>query len=227
MQLTQTEEPIYGQRDAVDLEKIRRLGLPFWLAGAFSGPGKLAAAKAQGAAGVQVGTVFALCDESGILPDVKRRLRELICAGKARVYTDPLASPTGCPFKIAQLGQTLSDAAAYAQRVKICDFGYLRKLFKRPDGSVGYRCAGEPAADFLSKGGDPSEIAGRKCLCNGLAATVGLAQARPSGTEELPLMTAGDDLSLMARYFDLSGERFSAADVIRVLLGPVLPSSAV
>jgi len=32
LQLTETGEPIYGERDVVDLEKMRELGLPFWLA---------------------------------------------------------------------------------------------------------------------------------------------------------------------------------------------------
>jgi len=219
LKLTAAGEPIYGVRDAVDLPKIRGLGLPFWLAGAFSRPGKLAEAQSYGAAGIQVGTAFALCDESGILPELKRRLRERVATGRARVHTDPLASPTGFPFKIAQLSQTLSDAAAGAKRKKVCDLGYLRKLFKRPDGSVGYRCPGEPEADYLRKGGHAADMVGRKCLCNGLMATAGFAQTRRDGEVELPLVTAGDELTSLARYFDFTQEHFRAADVIRVLLG--------
>lgn len=219
LRLTAEGEPIYGPRDVVALPKIRALGLPFWLAGGFGRPGKLAEAQGHGAAGIQVGTAFALCDESGMLPDLKRRLREWVAAGRARVRTDALASPTGFPFKIAQLSQTLADAAACAKRVKVCDLGYLRKLFQRPDGTVGYRCPGEPEADFLHKGGHVSEVEGRKCLCNGLMATVGLGQRRRDGDVELPLVTAGDELGALARYFDFKRESFSAADVIRVLLG--------
>jgi NAD(P)H-dependent flavin oxidoreductase YrpB (nitropropane dioxygenase family) len=217
LQLSASGEPIYGPRDTPDLPKIRELGLPFWLAGAFSRPGKIAEAQAHGAAGVQVGTAFALCEESGILPELKRRLRELIRTGTARVYTDPLASPTGFPFKIAQLSQTLSDVTAYAKRQRICDLGYLRQLFRRDDGTVGYRCAAEPAADLLRKGGAEAELSGRKCLCNGLAATVGLAQTRSDGAE-LPIITAGDELANLGQYFDFTRD-FRAADVIRVLLG--------
>lgn len=219
LQLSASGEPVYGPRDLPDLPKIRELGLPFWLAGAFSRPGKIAEARAHGAAGVQVGTAFALCEESGILPDLKRRLRDLIRAGTARVHTDPLASPTGFPFKVAQLAQTLSDAAAYAKRQRLCDLGYLRQLFRRPDGSVGYRCAAEPVDDFVRKGGTEAATVGRKCLCNGLAATAGLAQSRSVDDVELPIVTAGDELSHLARYFDFTRESYSAADVIRVLLG--------
>ncbi len=220
LQLSACGEPIYGPRDIPDLPKIRELGLPFWLAGAFSSPGKIAEAQAHGAVGVQVGTAFAFCEESGIIPDLKRRVRELVRAGAARVHTDPFASPTGFPFKIAQLAHTLSDAVTYAARDRLCDLGYLRQLFRRADGTVGYRCAAEPAADFLRKGGTEPELAGRKCLCNGLAATVGLAQTRANGYVEAALVTAGDELAQLARYFDFDCDSYHAADVIRVLLGP-------
>ncbi|MBI2518293.1 MAG: nitronate monooxygenase [Opitutae bacterium] len=219
LQLSPAGEPVYGPRDLPDLPKIRELGLPFWLAGAFSRPEKLSEALATGAAGVQVGTAFALCEESGIIPDLKRRLRELIRSGSARVFTDPLASPTGFPFKVAQLKGTLSDAAAYVSRQRICDLGYLRTLFRRADGSVGYRCAAEPEADFVRKGGVAADAAGRKCLCNGLAATVGLAQFR-RGLPELPIITTGDELTQLARFFKSDSDSYSAADVIRALLGP-------
>jgi nitronate monooxygenase len=218
LQLSASGEPIYGPRDTPDLPKIRELGLPYWLAGACSRPDKVAEARAQGAAGVQVGTAFAFCEESGIMPALKRRFWELIRAGTARVRTDPLASPTGFPFKIAQLAHTLSEAEIFGARPRLCDLGYLRQLFRRADGSVGYRCAAEPEADYLRKGGAAAELAGRKCLCNGLAATVGLGQIRATQAEA-PLITAGDELSQLARFFDFSRDSYSAADVIRVLLG--------
>lgn len=224
LQLSPSGEPLYGPRDTPELPKIRDLGLPFWLAGAFSRPGKIAEAQAHGAVGIQVGTAFAFCEESGIIPDLKRRFRELIRAGTARVHTDPLASPTGFPFKIAQLAQTLSDATAFAKRQRICDLGYLRQLFRRDDGSIGYRCAAEPVADFVRKGGDAAATVGRKCLCNGLAATAGFAQTRDDGEVELPIVTAGDELSHLARYFDFSRDSYSAADVIRILLGTPAPA---
>jgi nitronate monooxygenase len=42
LQLNVAGEPVYGPRDVADLEKIRELGLPFWLAGSYGHPGKLA-----------------------------------------------------------------------------------------------------------------------------------------------------------------------------------------
>ncbi|HEY5550966.1 MAG TPA: nitronate monooxygenase [Opitutaceae bacterium] len=225
MELSPDGEPIYGPRDLPDISKIRDLGLPFWLAGSCADPHKITDALAAGAAGVQVGTAFALCEESGILPDLKRKFRELIRNGKARIFTDPVASPTGFPFKVAQLAGTLSDAAAYASRARICDLGYLRQLFRRTDGTVGYRCPAEPVADFVHKGGNAADTEGRKCLCNGLTATVGLGQSR-NGLAEFPLITSGDDLSLVERFLSRGRECYNAADVIRALLEPLSRQTA-
>ena len=41
----------------------------------------------------------------------------------ARVFTDPLASPTGFPFKVLGLEGTLSEPAVYARRERLCDLG--------------------------------------------------------------------------------------------------------
>lgn len=79
----------------MDPARLRALGLPFWLAGGFSGPEGLRAALDAGAAGVQVGTAFALCADSGLRADYRRALLEQVIEGRARVFTDPSASPTG------------------------------------------------------------------------------------------------------------------------------------
>jgi NAD(P)H-dependent flavin oxidoreductase YrpB (nitropropane dioxygenase family) len=172
-------EPIYGTRDVPELKKIAALGLPFWLAGSYGRPGGLAKARALGATGIQVGTAFAFCEESGVAPELKRRALKLSREGRARVYTDRLASPTGFPFKVAQLAGTLSDPKCYEARPRVCDLGYLRQLYRKPDGSVGYRCPAEPVDIYLRHGGTVEETKGRKCICNGLMATAGLGQYRP------------------------------------------------
>ena len=59
-------QPIYGAEDEPDLQAIRQVGLPFWLAGGYGNHEKLQQALAAGATGVQVGTVFALTEESGM-----------------------------------------------------------------------------------------------------------------------------------------------------------------
>ncbi len=218
MQLDAQGEPVYGPRDVPDLAKIRELGLPFWLAGAQAGPEKLAAALKLGAAGIQVGTAFAFCDESGVEPGLKREAIRASRAGSARVFTDPAASPTGFPFKVMQVEDTLSEAAVYAARGRVCDLGYLRQPYRKPDGSIGYRCAAEPVEDYVRKGGNPADTVGRKCLCNGLAATVGLAQLR-DGVVEPALVTAGNEVSDLARLVESGVDHYGAEDVIRYLRG--------
>jgi nitronate monooxygenase len=220
-QLSAAGEPVYGARDVPELEKFRALGLPFWLAGSYGRPGKLAEALQQGAAGIQVGTAFAFCEESAIRPELKRQAITSSRLGQGRVFTDPLASPAGFPFKVAQLEGTLSDAALYEARPRICDLGYLRHPYRKDDGTLGYRCPAEPAEAYLRKGGTLEEMHGRKCICNGLPATVGIGQDRPGADPELPLVTAGDDLVNVAQFLAPGRDTYTAADVVKRLLDGV------
>jgi hypothetical protein len=134
------------------------------------------------------------------------------------VFTDPKASPSGYPFKVAAVTGTLSEEAVYARRRRICDLGFLRTAYKNPDGRLGYRCPSEPAADYLGKGGALDETVGRKCLCNGLLATVGYAQVRAADAEP-PIVTIGDDLARVVRALGAETGSWTAADVITYLLG--------
>lgn len=218
LQLSTGGEPVYGPRDVPDLAKFRELGLPFWLAGSYARPEKLAEALRLGAAGIQVGTAFAFCEESGIEPALKREAIRASRAGTARVFTDPVASPTGFPFKVVAMPGTLSDPELYAERERICDLGGLRQPYRKEDGSLGYRCAAEPVADYERKGGSAADAAGRKCLCNALAATVGMGQSR-AGSDELALVTAGNEISELARVVPAGAEHYHAEDVIRYLRG--------
>ena len=216
-QLNDAGEPVYGSRDTVDLEKMRALGRPFWLAGGYGDSGKLEAARNSGAAGVQVGTAFAFCEESGLRSDYKDALLAQVRAGTVRVFTDPLASPTSFPFKVAQLAGTLSEPAIYQSRARVCDIGYLREAYRNADGSIGYRCAAEPVSVYVSKGGKIEDTIGRKCICNALLATIGLGQLR--GREPEPgIVTSGDDLAGLVRFMAPGTTRYAAADVIARIL---------
>ena len=111
--------------------------------------------------------------------------------GGVKVFTDPKASPTGFPFKVVNLPGTYSEEDEYLNRKRICDLGYLRSLYRRKDGSTGTRCASEPEETYLQKSGEKPEMEGRKCLCNGLMANIGLSQTRSDGSIEKPLVTSG------------------------------------
>lgn len=217
MQLNQRGEPLYGPRDVADLDKIRALKLPFWLAGGFGRPGKLAEAEALGASGIQVGTAFAFCEESGIDPEIKQRVLAESPSGETEVFTDPAASPTGFPLKVVQLPGTASEPTVVAARVRNCDLGYLRHAYRKEDGMLGYRCPAEPVDQYVRKGGRVEDTIGRKCLCNGLFATVGFAQVRPHGAEPA-LVTAGDDVANVHHFLQPGRKTYSAADVVERLL---------
>ncbi len=218
LQVDASGQPLYGSRDEVDLQGLAAVGLPFWLAGGYADPEGLRHALRRGAAGVQVGTAFALCEESALLPELKREIIWGARAGDVEVFTDPKASPSGYPFKVVGVAGTLSESAVYARRRRVCDLGFLRTVYKRPDGTLGYRCPSEPVEAYLSKGGALEETVGRKCLCNALLATVGHAQVRPGGLEA-PIVTSGDDLVRVVRALGGETGTWSAADVINYLLG--------
>jgi NAD(P)H-dependent flavin oxidoreductase YrpB (nitropropane dioxygenase family) len=220
-------QPVYDDRDRVDLALLRDIGSPFWLAGSYGNPEGLQQALAEGASGIQVGTVFAFCEESGLAPSLKRRILAQVVEGEPAVRSDWRASPTGFPFHIVQLEGTLSDENIYADRKRVCDLGVLRVPYVTEGGSIGYRCPAEPVRAYTDvKGGRALNTEGRLCLCNGLLATAGLAQYRAgSASEEPALVTAGSDFSgvreLMKR--PRSGEFYTAADVVDYLSGEPQP----
>ena len=218
LQLNDAGEPIYGERDQVNIAELRALGVPFWLAGGYGNPEKVREALEQGAAGVQVGTAFAFSRESGLRPDLKSALLAQAATGTAEVFTDPVASPTGFPFKVAQLEGTTSAFNIYQERKRVCDLGYLREAYANPEGKIGYRCSAEPVANYVAKGGKVEDTVGRKCLCNALMANIGHEQTRKDMTVEPALVTVGDDLNTVAQYLAPGRDSYSAVDVVESLL---------
>jgi nitronate monooxygenase len=218
LQLNANGEPIYGERDQVDIAGLRALGVPFWMAGGYGNARSLRYALDQGAAGVQVGTAFAFSEESGLRPDLKNELLAQAVTNSGVVFTDPLASPTGFPFKVALLQGSYSDPAVAETRTRVCDIGLLRESYVQPNGNLGYRCSAEPVANFVAKGGTVEETVGRKCLCNALMANIGHAQTRKDGSVEPPLVTVGDDLNTVAQFLAPGRTSYSAADVVKSLL---------
>jgi nitronate monooxygenase len=119
---------------------------------------------------------------------------------------------------VAELEGTLSDESVYLQRKRICDLGFLRQTYRREDGRIGYRCAAEPVAAYLAKGGSLEDTKGRKCLCNSLTANIGIPQRLPDGTYEKALVTLGDDLVNIGRFCTAGNPDFTARHVVETLL---------
>jgi nitronate monooxygenase len=218
LQLNEAGEPVYGERDQVNLAEMRTLGVPFWLAGGYGNPEKLREALDEGAAGIQVGTAFAFSEESGMRADLKHKLIGQAIAGTGQVFTDPIASPTGFPFKVAQLEGTSSSFPIYQERKRVCDLGYLREPYAPEQGKIAYRCSAEPVDNYVMKGGKAEDTVGRKCLCNALMANIGHEQVRKDGSVEPPLITVGDDLNTIAQYLEPGQESYSATHVVETLL---------
>lgn len=214
-------QPVFGPRDEADIAKVAAIGLPFWLAGSYGTPEALAAACAAGATGVQVGTVFALSQESGLTPEMRSDLLTRLRTGTLEIRTDPYASPTGFPFKVAQIPGTLSDPEVLEARPRLCDLGYLRTPYLRETGAVGYRCPAEPVHVYVRKGGAAEETTGRACLCNALTADVGLGQERADGYVELGLVTLGADVDGATRLAALHPVAWTAREALDWLLGTV------
>jgi nitronate monooxygenase len=202
----------YTERDTCSIEKVAALGLPFWLAGGCASPEALAAAKAVGACGVQVGTAFACCEESGITEVIKSEIIQKHRSGTLEVITDFKASPTGYPFKRVEVA-----ANAGRDACRACDLGYLRHVYAKEDGTLAYRCPAGPRKSYLSKGGTAEEAEGKHCLCNGLLATIGMGTVR-RGTEVQPLVTWGEDMRFLDPILGKAKSSYSASDVLDYLL---------
>ena len=222
LHLNERGEPIYGLKDNADLTAIKELGLPFWLAGSFGSGEKLQEALHLGAVGIQVGTAFAFCEESGIADEIKTAaLKKWATSSELNlepIFTDPFASPTDFPFKVAPMDGTLSDSTLYVERPRKCDLGYLRQITQDSNGNLAYRCPSEPVEDYLKKGGKHEDTHHRKCLCNALMANVGIGQVQNDHYHELPIITAGDDLIHIRQFLKPGKLTFTAKDIIEQLV---------
>ncbi len=206
-------EPVYGDRDLVKFEQLQSLGIPFWLGGSFASPSGLKRAKELGAVGIQVGTIGALSEESGLVSCYKQVARRLGYRGELEIRTDPRASPTGFPFKVAKLPGTLSESETYNSRKRVCDQGALVTPFFGKDGKINYRCAAEPECDYVRKGGEFEDTEGARCICNGLMIAAGIGPPH-----EKAIITLGDDVSFLTSLMKDENDSYTIDDAIAYLL---------
>ena len=202
----------YGEKDYVNYKQLTEMGLPFWIGGSYASPEKLKWALSVGAKGIQAGSIFALCEESGMDPKIRQEVRRLGFNNELKVETNMRASPTGFPFKVADLPGSLSEESIYEERLRICNKGGLVSLYERENGSIGYRCPAEPVSKFVKKGGTVADVQNRACLCNGLFSTAGMNFGEP------PVVTIGDDLSFLKKLMANEADSYSAKDAIKYLM---------
>ncbi|MFN8503529.1 MAG: nitronate monooxygenase [Kouleothrix sp.] len=222
-------QPIYGDQDTPDLAAIREVGRPFWLAGGYGSRSKLAEARAAGAAGVQIGSVFALAEESGMQPEYRSAILQQLRSGAddGSLVRTTLFSPTGFAFKVVQLKGTLADQAVYEQRRRVCDIGLLQQIGVSTAGDDGtrtifQRCAAAPVEGYVNKRGLRRNTEDRRCLCNGLLACVGLGQVgerHGERHEEPAIVTLGNHLDGIRRLSRQGQSHYWARDVVADMLG--------
>ncbi|PIX90265.1 MAG: 2-nitropropane dioxygenase [Candidatus Moranbacteria bacterium CG_4_10_14_3_um_filter_45_9] len=215
------DEPVYTERDIADIAKISKIGIPFWLAGGYAHPQRLKEAISVGATGIQCGSIFALCEESGISPVWKKELIRQSYQNELIVRSDARASPTDFPFQVVQMSGTVSDCAVYENRERICNLGYLRTPFVT-QGKVNYRCPAEPIEDYLHKGGKIEDTIGRKCLCNNLLSTIGLGMTHNSVSEPA-IITLGKDTRFIHSLIESENGTYTAYDAMQYLIGGKSP----
>jgi nitronate monooxygenase len=222
-------QPIYSEKDDPDLAAIRNVGLPFWLAGGYGSNEKLKQAQAVGATGVQVGSAFALAEESGMSPDYRSAILRALRNGTddAELVRTTMVSPTGFSFKVVQIKGTLAEQEVFEARQRICDIGILQQvgLHKPAEGGerqLFQRCAAGPIASYVNKRGLERNTEERRCLCNGLLACVGLGQIKELRGElmaEPAIVTLGDHLDGIRRLSRQGQTHYWVKDVVADILG--------
>jgi len=172
----------FTEQDSIEsyFDKVLNLGVPIYVAGAFKNGGTRADFEewtARGAYGLQVGSRFALCNESGLRPDLREGIIDASARGELCVETEALMSPTGYPLKSVKLPGTVAQEGVYEARPRICNKMYLTRSHFEPqeDGTVKetYICPAMPQDQYARLGGDAADTRDRVCLCNGLLSTAG------------------------------------------------------
>jgi NAD(P)H-dependent flavin oxidoreductase YrpB (nitropropane dioxygenase family) len=246
-ELTSRGEPEYGPKDAMDLEKFSRIldkneqangyRQQFWRAGGYADKLKQAQEEGvvrvqgdvvivQGAVGVQVGSLFEWCRQSGLSPELRERGLNIIMDetldeivdGKIvyrAVFKDPRVSTSGFPFNVLQVPETLSERSVYDARTRRCDLGYLAELYLDGD-KINLRCPGEIKEVYINKKrGKIEDTIRRGCLCNSLITNLGLGSFG-----EMPLITQGSDLSSIRAVIKKHGRDYGVEEAIDYILNP-------
>lgn len=224
-------QAVYDDKDEPDFNTLVGLNLPFWLAGSRGSPKGLKEAQALGAAGVQVGSLFALSKESGMDPEIRAQVLDAIRKGELDIVKDAHASPTGFPFMVARKnGVKWPDGVEQ----RACQASYLTGQREIEDAS-GKRslvssCPAEPTPVYLRKmrrvGVEDAQMGDERlrseraqCLCRKLLATAGIGD---SGMP--PIVTLGGDAVEGVPRLDDTGKTnsdgsYEASTVVEYVLG--------
>lgn len=183
--------PDWGEKDLINLDDLKNLNIPIYLAGGYGNPEGLESAQRSGFTGIQAGSIFALSEESGFTLEIKEAIIRAIREDRAKIESSFVASPTGYPFKVLQMEGTMSDPVSFLKRKRSCGVGLLREVkevkidLENKAQQARWSCSADPR---LENAGSQAV-----CLCEALLAVIGLAQVN-GGEEELPIITLGEEL---------------------------------
>jgi NAD(P)H-dependent flavin oxidoreductase YrpB (nitropropane dioxygenase family) len=200
---------IYGEEDIADLEAVKAVGIPFFVAGGRGRPYLNGDERLPR----QIGTLFALSSDSGMEPGLRERALKMVWKREMEVVASSTASPSTYPFKVAQVPGTVADPEVYAARERRCNMGHLRG-YRPKDGTPVGLCPADKQDAFKKSGGPMWRTSGAFCLCNGLMAACGLGQPG-----EPPLLTLGDLTPVRELQRKLKRMDYSAAEAADYLMG--------
>jgi len=219
------------EEDGVEtyFNKVLALGIPVIVAGAFKYGGNrkdLRYWRRKGAYGIQVGSRFALCEESPFLPKVKKRIIANNRRGRTKIVTSK-RSPTGYPWKEVQLNGTLSSMSVYNKRKRRCLYGYLRKGHKVMVNGKEIEvltCPAMPVETYIrlhpekTRAECLAECAGVICLCEALPSNVGVLSGPPTVTLGLSGKLAKKHLTVRQIMEDILTPRCVAQSEKKLLI---------
>ncbi len=211
--------PTADQYASPSIDALRSLGVPFWI-GVAADPAQVRLAQAMGARGVMVESPFTFAQESSLTTHLKDEVIKAVQTASGDVFGEIPSSAAGQLMKVIRLRDTASDSQVFDARPRICDVGYFRQVYLRPDGTMGYRCPGEPLVYYAEKGGSQEDAVPQHCLCNGLLASAGLGQIQSGRDLEKALVPAGEDVSQIRRFLRPGCRSYTTREVIDELLRP-------
>lgn len=190
------------------IESFIELDAPIILAGGVARMG-LRRAIEIGAAGIQVGSLFAVSRESGMAPAERGKAITMALQGTLEIVDDVDVSPTGYPFRTANIPHTAVDPETSGSMTRECPLSVLQTPYENSEGNIEYRCPADSIDKALPKFRGPKAVAkvmGARCLCRVLFASSGKGQENiQTGEKDVSLVTLGatapDDIrDIVAQY---------------------------
>ena len=222
-------QPMYGVRDEADLAAIRAVHLPFWLAGGYGSQARLHEALAAGANGVQVGTVFALAEESGMKSEYRSAILAALKSGRGRrrsgAHDHLLAYRLffqGRPTGGHALGRRCLCRPTAHLRHRHLATARLQQAGRIWAAHAFPTLSGRPGGRYVKQRGLERNTDERRCLCNGLLSCVGLGQVKEIQgelVEEPAIVTLGNHLDGVRRLSRQGQTHYYVQDVVADILG--------